>query len=1001
MHCPYCNQEHSDTATFCPKTGQKIVAIRYCANCGTELRESWKVCPKCGTRVGEIEKISIYTSKQGGKSRQPKKPIRSWTPILFSFLILALIVYLFLPRLGFSFGRITSEVSRVINSSEGGELTLPNEVIIRIPSGSLPKDTQVSIKKATLENAPPLQTELIGVGSAYQINLGHDQLEKPITLEIPFDPALLPSDVEPDQVFLSYYDETTKEWVFAGGEVDTLRNVIILETTHASWWMPTTWNWKAWIAVLNKTFQFTIVDWIEAAKLLTDDCPQTGSYVQVDSSQARNVVQGCVEQDDAKQPRLRIVNPKSFFFEIQPISGGNGYPASTLLSPGEDLEFEAYTSDPAPLIIEASMTRRSGWYLVVHMVINMLPGANQFGIQGRHVACITERLADVSHIAEAVESLLVDKNGAAAAEHLSEFMLDGDAVRRFITAADDCNFGPAPTWSVEGIKQIGGAVSTIMSATDYIANYFAGNTRSQVSFIWAPNLISSKPQGRLIYTTGQLGDQKLWLRDLSKPEPSLLASGAQVYGYGWRGGILYGVSPQQNGVFDVYLAESNGANPILVASGVDQAFAGKSPDGSKILVRKITANGESLDLIDVISGQTNTLVQEAESVFPLFIDTGKSLGFEVTQNGSQSLYVVDVNLQQAPRKLADGQYIYLLSYYDTDHLAWVNYEQGQESVHIFDPMDGSSRELLQAPNIRWAILKDGSVSFTLDRVDGTEQYFQLRGTELQETNGQIVDISPDDNYFIYMKNGHKYIEKVYGNELRQLDAGNLQVIWTRFTTDSQYVIFIASSEDQTEFAMFSAPTFGGDVREIGRFTAPKGSSDPNRGVGTYSYPSGYALETSRKTARGGFVVPLNGSSVLLDWNWLTGEFAGTHKISRVQADGTNNRIISEGAGILPRHPQFTPDGQVVFAIVQGSDGLNKLDLYKADGTSETPFSGASAISYQFTSDGKYAVIGVTTISDGSKIYLFNLDTFAIEYLTEGSDPQLLDSYSLDGIQPWE
>jgi hypothetical protein len=76
-------------------------------------------------------------------------------------------------------------------------------------------------------------------------------------------------------VFLSYYDENTKKWVYAGGEVDTNRNVVILETTHASWWMPTTWNWGAWIAVLNKILRISIVDWIEAVQLVTDNCPRS------------------------------------------------------------------------------------------------------------------------------------------------------------------------------------------------------------------------------------------------------------------------------------------------------------------------------------------------------------------------------------------------------------------------------------------------------------------------------------------------------------------------------------------------------------------------------------------------------------------------------------------------------------------------------------------------------------------------------------------------------
>jgi len=206
--------------------------------------------------------------------------------------------------------------------------------------------------------------------------------------------------------------------------------------------------------------------------------------VRVDASQTRNVVQGCVERGDAEQPELRIVNPKSFFFEIYPLSGGNGYPSRTLLAPGEDIDFTSSIADPSPLVVAAEMTQKSGWYLIIHLIITMMPGANQFGIRGQHVACITERLADVSYFVSAVEALIIEQNGAAAAESLSKFMLDEKAVSRFIRAADDCHFGPAATWSFEGIRQIGGAVSTIMSATDYIANYFAGNTLSQLAFRW-------------------------------------------------------------------------------------------------------------------------------------------------------------------------------------------------------------------------------------------------------------------------------------------------------------------------------------------------------------------------------------------------------------------------------------------------------------------------------------------------------------------------------------
>jgi hypothetical protein len=398
---------------------------------------------------------------------------------LISFVVLIAISCSFLNLPSIS----NKPATKIISASQGGELTLPDGTVLRISAGSFQSDTQVTLSKVSDGNIPPAG-EMTSVGSTYQIDLGSSSLQKPATLEIPFDPMLLPAGTEPGQVFLTYYDDTAKHWVYAGGIVDTGRNVVVLDISHASLWRPATWNWAAWIAVLDKLLSVSVVDFVEAVQLLTNDCPQSGNYVQVDSSQALNLIQGCVDVDDSQQPQLRIVNPKSFFYEIKPISGGNGYPAPSVLGPGDEVKFEASTSDPSPLVIQAEMTQKSGWYLVIHMVITMLPGANQFGIQPSSVACITERLADVSDLASVVESLLVGHDGASAAESLSNFMLDGDAVRRFLTAADDCHFGPAPTWSLEGIKQIGGAVSTIMSATDYIANYFAGNISAQLSFTW-------------------------------------------------------------------------------------------------------------------------------------------------------------------------------------------------------------------------------------------------------------------------------------------------------------------------------------------------------------------------------------------------------------------------------------------------------------------------------------------------------------------------------------
>jgi Tol biopolymer transport system component len=537
----------------------------------------------------------------------------------------------------------TQEMSVPVRASEGGKVTLSDKTTLTIPPGSLQKDTQISVRKATVDKISPSQQELVAVGNAYDIDLGSSNLAKPATLEIPFDPVLLPADVNPNQVFLSYYDEKEKEWIYAGGKVDTTRNVIVIEITHASWWMPTTWNWSAWIAVLNKFLRISIVEWIEAVQLLTDDCPQSGKYVHVDSRQARNVVQGCVERDDVKRPELRVVNPKSFFFEVRPVAGGNNYPTPALLAPGEDLKFEASIVDPSPLVIEAQMTQKAGWYLVVHMVISMLPGANQFGIQGHHVACITERLADVSYFASAVEALLISHNGAAAAENISEFMLDGDAVRRFIAAADDCNFGPAPTWSPEGIRQIGGAVSTIMSATDYIANYFAGNINVRVSFVW------NRSDGTVELTNGLIAyiglDGNIWLISQDGKNARKITHDAVTT---TSGPVYYSdLAWSPNGEYLAFIRqeEKEVNSAIQFLRGLIIYDVGKErlkdfhldigslswkPDSSAIAFNYFSGEDKGIWLVDINDGQPTKLISERSDwplAYPSWSPNGRYLAF--------------------------------------------------------------------------------------------------------------------------------------------------------------------------------------------------------------------------------------------------------------------------------------------------------------------------------------------------------------------------------------
>lgn len=852
MRCPHCGQEHPDSIAYCPTTGRKLVAMQFCSNCGAEIQESWKICPKCGTPVSESSRLPLGRKRQTAGPNQSKTPGRLWIPVLFSILVLALVTYLIFPSLGVSVDKPSVQATREITASEGGQLTLSDKTILKIPPGSLKQDTQVSIQKPALESAPALQPELISVGSAYAVDLGSEPLQQPVTLEIPFDRVLLPNDVTSSQVFLSYYDEDKKEWVYAGGKVDISRNVIVLETTHASWWMPTTWNWGAWIAVLNKTLQVSIVNWVEAAKLLTDDCPQTGSYVQVDSSQARNLVQGCIEQDDAERLGLRIVNPKSFFFEIRPISGGNGYPQQTLLSPGESLQFDASTSDPAPLVIEANMTQKSGWYLVVHMVLTMLPGANQFGIQGKQVACITERLADADYFFDVVEALLVDQNGAAAAESLSEFMLDGDAVRRFITAADDCNFGPAPTWSVEGIRQIGGSVSTIISATDYVANYFAGNTSAQVSFIWESQSISTILDGFWEGPVNQPGapyyTTNLTLTGCSEPNkvcgsvdyPELSCGGTITFlgmengKYRLRENMTYGKEAcVDEAEIELSYITGNSWNAIYSWSGVEGSGTAEAllekksqsaprPERTQESIGKIVFscgyNGtwQLCSMNADGSNQSRLTNITTGALSPTWSPDGLKIAFLTYVDGRYDIYVMNADGSQLREIVRDGSDFDWSP--DSNKIVFNSKRDGRFEIYVIDVNTGNLTKLTDDPTDAllpiWS--PDGMlIAFMTDR-DGSREIYTMAADGSNQsrltTNSAedwIQGWSPDSTKLVFVsdRDGNReiYVMDWDGKNQTRLTFDFGEDKWATWSPDGSRIFFTrALANDRFEGYIMNA-----------------------------------------------------------------------------------------------------------------------------------------------------------------------------------------------------
>jgi hypothetical protein len=382
-----------------------------------------------------------------------------------------------------------STVSQPVTGTGLTTVSLGSDVTVRVPAGALPDGGTVNVVKASGKDAAP--GELDGgkaVGSAFKIDVGDQKLSKPITLEIAFDPKSLPKDMPKDAVFLAYYDEEKQAWVPVGGQVDSTRNVISIQTDHLSWWNPFSWDWQAWIAVMEKGLSGKLTDWVQGVQLLTTECKKSGQSVTIDESKANNVLQGCVTKDDSSKPELRVVNVKSFYLGVSPAPGGPGYPQATLLGPGDAASFTASTSDTPPAVVYADFTEEAMWRFVVGLVAEMLPSGNLIPNDG--LAFIADGLKSTMSAKEASDKLDTgDSRGAA--ESVYELITGDSFIEAFAKLAADYgqknSVDMMTKWTEAGVKEVltgVAAVDVIVSATDFVANYVLNN-HSAVAFTWA------------------------------------------------------------------------------------------------------------------------------------------------------------------------------------------------------------------------------------------------------------------------------------------------------------------------------------------------------------------------------------------------------------------------------------------------------------------------------------------------------------------------------------
>jgi hypothetical protein len=70
MQCPHCDQEHSETAQYCPLTGKEIIKQQICPGCGNPVDANWQHCGFCGRKLIKTEGKSNQQEANSPQSSQ-------------------------------------------------------------------------------------------------------------------------------------------------------------------------------------------------------------------------------------------------------------------------------------------------------------------------------------------------------------------------------------------------------------------------------------------------------------------------------------------------------------------------------------------------------------------------------------------------------------------------------------------------------------------------------------------------------------------------------------------------------------------------------------------------------------------------------------------------------------------------------------------------------------------------------------------------------------------
>ncbi|PIR15056.1 MAG: hypothetical protein COV48_16490 [Elusimicrobia bacterium CG11_big_fil_rev_8_21_14_0_20_64_6] len=125
-----------------------------------------------------------------------------------------------------------------LSSTTGGRIETPAKAAVEVPPNAMDADTEITLKRIqgdALRERAADEIKKSAVGEPIEFGPEGSRFNTPVTIELPYDPALTYDD---DLLAIHYFNPLRRAWEALPTEVDRARHVLRAKTDHFSIYQP-------------------------------------------------------------------------------------------------------------------------------------------------------------------------------------------------------------------------------------------------------------------------------------------------------------------------------------------------------------------------------------------------------------------------------------------------------------------------------------------------------------------------------------------------------------------------------------------------------------------------------------------------------------------------------------------------------------------------------------------------------------------------------------------